>query len=139
CLTTTQNLAGLAHLENAVAGQDTPEICPGINDAIAPDDRAGVNHGVASDLCAIPHDCAEFLQSGRDQSIGREHENLRTIELHVGQNHTGAEVHLVAENRIADVTEMRNLRLIKNDAVLELAGIAHHDAVPDDDVLAHVA
>src|ERR1043165_4581706 len=34
---------------------------------------------------------------------------------------------------------MRDLRFIENDAVLELAGVAHDDAVSDDDILAHVA
>src|SRR6185369_14118366 len=45
---------------------------------------------------------------------------------------------LVAKDRIAAVAEVGNLRLIKDDAVLEFAGISHHHAVADDDVFAHV-
>ena len=79
---------------------------------------------------AITDERAELLQPGRDQAVGREHRDFRAIELHIGQNDARAEMHLVTENRIADVAEMRDLRFVKNDAVLELAGIAHDHPFP---------
>src|SRR5438270_11380156 len=42
------------------------------------------------------------------------------------------------EDRIAHVIEMRHLRFIEQNAVLELARIPHHDPIPDDHILAHV-
>ena len=51
------------------------------------------------------------------------------IELHIGQDHARAEMRVIAENRIADVIEMRNLRFVENNAVLELARISHDHAV----------
>ena len=60
------------------------------------------------------------------------------IQFHIRENHARAEMRPIAENRIADVTEMRHLRFVEEDAVLELAGISHHHAVADDHVFAHV-
>src|SRR5438067_1167159 len=45
----------------------------------------------------------------------------------------------VAENRVADVIEMRHLRFVEEDAILELARVPHYDAIADDDVFADVA
>ena len=72
---------------------------------------------------------AEFCQAGRDVAVRRGHVNLAMIEFHVGKNHAGAEMRAIAENRIADVIEMRHLRFIEDDAVLELARVPHHHAV----------
>ena len=43
-----------------------------------------------------------------------------------------------AENGIADIIKMRDLCFVAHDAILEFAGVPHHYAVADDDVLAHV-
>jgi hypothetical protein len=47
-------------------------------------------------------------------------------------------MHAKPENGVANVIEMRHLRFIKQDAVLELARIPHHHAVASDYVFAHV-
>src|SRR5947207_6442277 len=44
----------------------------------------------------------------------------------------------MADNRVADIIEMRHLAVVKHENVLEFAGVAHHAVVSDDDVLAHV-
>ena len=44
----------------------------------------------------------------------------------------------VTENRIADIIEMRHLRFVEENAVLELARISHHHAVARDHILADV-
>src|SRR5437879_13652531 len=43
-----------------------------------------------------------------------------------------------SKNGIANVIEMRHLRFIENNAVLELARISHDYSVSDDDIFAHV-
>ena len=83
-LTTAQNLDGLTHLQNAVPGQNSPEICPWINDAVAPNDRTRVDDRVAADLGTIPHDRTELAQAGGDHAVGREDRDLGVIEFHVG-------------------------------------------------------
>jgi hypothetical protein len=45
----------------------------------------------------------------------------------------------IADDRVADVIEMGRLRFIKNDRVLELAGIAENAAGTDDDIFPDVA
>jgi len=111
----------------------------GIDDAVAPDNRTRVDHSVAPNLRSITDYRAEFLQAGCDHPVRRKHGDFSTVELHIGQDYTGAEVHLVTENRISDVAEVWDLRVVENNTVLEFAGVTHHDVVSDDDVLAHIA
>src|SRR5437773_12331987 len=60
------------------------------------------------------------------------------IQLHIREDRTGTEMHAKPQNRVANVIEMRHLRFIKQDAILELARVSHHDSVASDYVLAHV-
>lgn len=60
------------------------------------------------------------------------------VEADIGEDDSGAEVCLVAEDGVPDVVEVRDLRLVEDEAVLELAGVAQHDAVADHDILADV-
>ena len=60
------------------------------------------------------------------------------VELEVGDDHARREMHLRAEDRVADVIEMRHLAAVEEDAVLDLARIADDRARADDDVLADV-
>ena len=46
------------------------------------------------------------------------------VESDIRENGSRAEVSLVAEDGIADVVKMGNLRLVEDEAVLELAGVA---------------
>src|ERR1043166_3577222 len=46
---------------------------------------------------------------------------------------------VMTQNRVTHVIEMGHLCFIEQNAILELARIAHHDAIAGDDVLAHVA
>ena len=45
----------------------------------------------------------------------------------------------MAQNGIPDIVEMRDLRLIEDQAVLKLAGVPRNDPVADNDILADVA
>src|SRR5919201_7069732 len=46
---------------------------------------------------------------------------------------------VVTKNGVAHVIEVRYLHFIQKNAILELARIPHHHAVPDDYVFAHIA
>ena len=61
------------------------------------------------------------------------------IEFDVRENHARAKVRLIAQDGVAHVIEMRHLCFIEQNAILELARVAHYDAIASDDVLAHVA
>ena len=110
-----EDLHVLPHLHDARGRQHAAEIRARINDRSRPSTDAGIDHRVAADLRAIADDRAELLQPGRDVAIVRAHVNLAMIELHVRQNHAGAEVRSVAEDRVADVVEMRHLRFVEED------------------------
>ena len=60
------------------------------------------------------------------------------VEPDIGEDGSGTEVCLVAEDGIPDVVEVGDLRLVEDEAVLELAGVAEHHAVAHHDVLADV-
>ena len=119
-LAPTQDLGCLSHFDDAVSRQHTPEICSWINDAVSANDRAGIQDRIASNFGTISDDRAKLPQAGRNHSIGREDGNLGMVEFNIGQDHSSAEMRLVADDRVAHVAEVRNLRFIENDAVLEL-------------------
>ena len=73
----------------------------------------------------------------RSPSAAFDHD-LAVVELDVGKDRARAEVALVTQDRVADVIEMRHLRAVEQQAVLELARVAQHGVVAHDDVLAHV-
>ena len=131
---TGDDLMLLPHFEDAAVGQHAAEVRSRVNDAIAAQHASGIDDGVASHLRPVADDGAELGQPRRNISFLRGHRDLAVIELHVGENHPGAEVRLVSENRVPHVIEMRHLRLIEEDAVLKLAGISENGAVPHDDV-----
>src|SRR4029077_4407989 len=106
---------------------------------IASQNRARINHRVTANLCSIPNNRAKFRETGGDRTFVCGYANLAVIEFHVRQNHARTEVRLKSKNRIADVIKMRHLSFVENDAVLELARVAHDDTVADDDILADVA
>ncbi len=60
------------------------------------------------------------------------------IEADIREDGTCAEMCLVTENRVTDIVEMGDLRLVKDEAVLEFAGVAQHNAIPDDNIFTDV-
>jgi hypothetical protein len=60
------------------------------------------------------------------------------VQLYVRKNHARPQMRAMTQNRISDIVEMRDLRVIEEDAILELTRIPHHHAVPDDHILPHV-
>jgi len=60
------------------------------------------------------------------------------IEFHIRQDHSSAEMRAIANDGIAHVVKMRNLRFIKDDGIFELARIPHYHPVANDDVFTNV-
>jgi len=64
--------------------------------------------------------------------------DLLAVQAEVREDHAGAEVRLIAEDRVAHVAEVRDLDSIKQKAVLELARVAQHAARARDDATTDV-
>ena len=60
------------------------------------------------------------------------------VEADIGEDGSGTKVCLVAEDGITDVVEVRDLCLVEDEAVLELAGVAQDDAVTDHNILTDI-
>ena len=60
------------------------------------------------------------------------------VEAYIGEDGSSAEVCLVAEDRVPDVVEVRDLSLVEDEAVLELAGVAQNDAITDHYIFADI-
>src|SRR4030095_5988723 len=82
-VTPFHRLQFLAHFYDVCARNDTADIYRGINDAIAPDDGAGIYYRIATDLGPIANDRAKFCQSGRNYAILDSHRNFAVIEFHI--------------------------------------------------------
>src|SRR5260370_8630098 len=93
---------------------------------------------VAADFSSITHDRDDLGKAVRNVPVGSGHGDLAVIEFHIRQNAAGAEMCFKSKNGIANVIEMRRLRFVENNAVLELARISHDYSVSDDDIFAHV-
>jgi putative endonuclease len=59
-LTFLDHMQFLAQLDPAAVWQDAAEIYARVNHAIAADNRPGIDHRIAADLCSVADDCAEF-------------------------------------------------------------------------------
>ena len=56
-----------------------------------------------------------FFKPRRHQPFRRRDRDLAAVELHIGKNHARAEVAAIADDRVADVVEMRDLRFVEDD------------------------
>ena len=102
----------LADLHDAIGWRDAAPLRAGIKDRAAPDQGARIDHGVASDLRAITDDRAKFLQSRGNESLAGRDRDLAVIEFDVGKNDAGPEMPAIADDRVADIVEVGNLRLL---------------------------
>src|SRR4030095_6539664 len=128
----------LPQLDHAAVRKNTAKIHTWINHAIAADDGTGIDHCVATDLCSIANDRAEFSEACRNVAIRCYNRDFDVIELYVGENHAGAQMRVMADDRITDVIEVRNLHFIEQDGIFEFAGVPHDYAVADDDIFPNV-
>src|ERR1700693_24961 len=133
-----QDLQFLTQFYHAAFRQHAAKIYVRIDKAIAPKNRTGIDHRVAADLGPVTDNRTKFRKPGRDVALLRGNHDLGVVELHVRQDHAGAEMRFESEDRVPNVIEVWDLGFVEDDAVLEFARIAHDDAVADHDVLAHI-
>jgi len=84
-----------ALFQDAVFGQDAAEVGEWIDQRIAANDRSGADNGVATDFCAVAHDCAKFTESGRDQARFDFYAYLLSIQSDVREDNSGPKVGLI--------------------------------------------
>src|SRR5215470_12675958 len=81
---------------------------PRVDDRLSPDDRARRGHGVAPDLDAIAEQGAELAQAGIQARAVRMADRYRSRhDLEVRQPGPGAQVDVVPQDRVPDVSEVR--------------------------------
>lgn len=114
--------------------QVAAEIHAGHDQRARPEQRAGIEHGIATDLGPVAEDGAELPQPGADHAGVGADGDLALVEPEVGADHARPEVRAIAENRVAHVVVVRRLDAVEQQAVLELARIAQHAALPGDHV-----
>jgi hypothetical protein len=129
----------LTELQDAILRQHSAEVSERIDQRISADDRTGTNDRVATDLCTVAYNRPKFAQPGRNELGFRFHRDLLAVQSDIGEDDTGAEVDLITQHGITDVTEVRYVGVIEDDAIFEFARIAEYDPVADDDVFADVA
>src|SRR5882672_8086117 len=125
-------------LGHAAGGEDATPVDARVDDRVATNDAAGVEHGIAADLAVIADERAELSQAGVDAPAVHFDADIALDDLHVGQHHARAEVRFVTEDGVADVIEVRHLAVVEDECVLQLAGISDDAAIADDHVFAEV-
>ncbi len=110
----------------------------GIDYAVASDEGPRAENAVAADLGVVADESAEFSEAGGDGALGCVDGHWCLVEAHIRENDARAEVGLVAENRVADIVEVRNLGLVEDEAVFKFRGISCHDSVAEDHIFADV-
>ena len=121
-----------------VRGQNAAPEYVRINHRAAAEDAAGVQHGVAAGFRAVAQQRAEFAQAGVEGFSVNLDKDISGHQFEIGNFHARAEVRLVAEDGVADIIEVRHLRAVEEERVLQLGRIADDAAVADDDVLAEI-
>ncbi len=109
-----------------------------IKDASTADERTWIEHGIASDFGMVSDDRSEFFETCARRAFSGRDTDFTAIEAHVGENYAGTQVASVTHNGITHVVEVWDLRLIKNDGVLELAGVAQDASGADDHILSDI-
>jgi hypothetical protein len=126
-------------LQDAVLRQHSAEVSERIDQRITTDDRTRANDRVTTDLCPVAYNRPKFAQPGLNELGFRFHSDLPAVQSDIGEDDTGAEMNLITQHGITNVTEVRDVGVIEDDAIFEFARITEHDSVADDDVFTDVA
>ena len=116
------DLLGLVPFDHLVGGEDAAPLGSGVEEGVGTDEGAGINDTVATDFGVVTNHCAELAETGRlESAFGEGDEDFFAIESDIGEDDACAEVGGVAKDGIADVVEVRDLCVVEDEAVLELA------------------
>jgi hypothetical protein len=125
-------------LEDGVLSQDAAKVRERIDHAVSADQGTGINDGIASDLDPITDNCTELTKTSLDDCFLVVNRDFLSVQAEIGKDYSGTQMRFVPEDRIAHVTEMGDLHVVEDQAILELTGVAQNDAVPDNDVFSDV-
>src|ERR1700733_13188226 len=98
----------LTELQDAILRQNSAEVSEGIDQRIATDDRARANDGVTTEFCPVAYNSSKFAQAGRNELGFRFHGDLLAVQSDIGEDDTGTEMHLITQDGVTDVTEVRD-------------------------------
>ena len=116
----------------------SPPLAAGVDHAVPPHEGTGAENAVATDLGMVADEGTEFPEAGGDGALGCVDGHGRLVEAHIRENDACTEVGLVAEDRVADIVEVRNLGLVEDEAVFKFRGIPGYNSVAEDHIFADV-
>ena len=131
-----ERLLELGHMRG---WQVSAPLAAGVDHGLASDQRSGTQNTIAADLGLVADDGSKLAQASGDAASRAVNADDFLVESHIGKDHARAQMRLVADDRISDIIEMRNLRFVEDEAVFKLAGVPGHHAVSENDILADVA
>ena len=85
----------------------------GVNLAVGFHDRARVSYRIAAELAVVAKDSTEFSDAGIDNVLTNSGFYIAAVIFQVRQLGAGAKIDVGAENRIADIIEVRRLGAIQ--------------------------
>ena len=116
----------------------SPPLAAGVDHAAPPDEGTRAENAVATDLGMVADEGAKFAKAGGDNALRGVDGDRRFIEAHIRENDSSSEVGLVAEDRVANIIEVRNLGLVEDEAVFKFRGIPSHNPIAEDHIFADV-
>ena len=116
----------------------SPPLAAGVDHAVPPDEGPRAENAVTTDLGMVSDEGAEFPEASGDGALGCVDGHGRLVEAHIRENDARAEVGLVAEDRVADIVEVRNLCLVEDEAIFKFRGIPGHDSIAEDHIFPDV-
>src|SRR5262245_48841837 len=112
----SDDLVARAELDQRIGGVDArPQLHAGVDLAARAEDGSGVEHRVAADRGFIADDRAELPPAGRELPAVDRDRDLAAVVAEVRADDAGAEVHAAAEDRVADVVQVRGVRAVEED------------------------
>lgn len=106
---------------------------------MTPQNRAGIEDAMAAGFRVISKNGAEFLKSGIHLFSIHHDFHIAFRDFQVGKCHSRAQMALISEDGIADISKVRRPGFIEKNAVFELATVPKHASVAGDDVSAQIS
>src|SRR5699024_5766728 len=109
----------------------------GIDLRVGPKDAPGAEDAVAAHFHEIADHRADLLAAGLDLLPVPFDDDRGLIRLDVRGDRAGAEVGLVAQDRVADIVKVGHLHPVKQNRVFQLDRVANDAALADEDAPAN--
>ena len=96
------------------------------------------NHALAANAAVFAHHAAQFIESGGEQFPLPGHADFTGIVPEITENTPAAHIHIIADDRIANVAEMRHKDLVAQQAALHLHRVANDAVIADAGLTAQI-